>query len=64
MNKVSKEAIEQIINKKYEIGTEKFTKIIEKRIELIKAKMNLEESKIDLLLFKNKVKRGVINVKE
>ena len=53
-----------IINKKYEIGTEKFTKIIEKRIELIKAKMNLEESKIDLLLFKNKVKRGVINVKE
>ena len=53
-----------IINKKYEIGTEKFTKIIEKRIELIKAKINLEESKIDLLLFKNKVKRGVINVKE
>ncbi len=53
-----------IVNKKYEIGTEKFTKIIEKRIELIKAKINLEESKIDLLLFKNKVKRGVVDVKE
>ena len=53
-----------IINKKYEIGTEKFTKIIEKRIELIKAKINLEESKIDLLLFKNKIKRGVVDVKK
>ena len=53
-----------IINKKYEIGTDKFTKIIEKRIELIKAKINLEESKIDLLLFKNKIKRGVVDVKK
>lgn len=47
-----------IVAKKYELGNEKYIKLIEKRNELIKSKASLEESKIDLTLFISKIRRG------
>ena len=47
-----------INNKKYEIGTLSYAKVLETRTNLLKAKKELEESKIDLLLFIAKIKRG------
>lgn len=47
-----------INNKKYEIGTLSYAKVLETRTNLLKAKKELEESKIDLLLFVAKIKRG------
>ncbi|WP_074436727.1 TolC family protein [Streptobacillus notomytis] len=49
----------EIIERKFELGSEKYIKLLEKRNELLKAKIDLEEAKIDLNIQNFKFKRGV-----
>lgn len=50
---------EKIVEKKYEMGSENLVKVIEKRNEVMRTKLNLEKIKLEISLLLYRIKRGV-----
>lgn len=49
----------KIVERKFELGSEKYITLLEKRNELLRSKIDLEESMLDVSLYNLKLKRGV-----